>query len=80
MPDARSLPSPAPRYRTLTMVASGLWLFEVTLLAVQGGPRSAPGYNRRSRFEPCPECGEKVRVGADGWGYCRNCREEFDFN
>lgn len=80
MPDASSWSSPAPRYRALTTVAWGLWLFEVARLAVQGGPRSAPGYNRRNRFEPCPQCGEKVRVAADGWGYCRSCRQDFDFN
>lgn len=25
-----------------------------------------------------PDCGRKVRLGADGWGYCRGCRQEFD--
>jgi hypothetical protein len=24
------------------------------------------------------DCGKKVRLEADGWGYCRECRVEFD--
>jgi hypothetical protein len=80
MPDDSSSPSPVPSgCRLLTIASLGLWVFEVTRFAVDGGPRSSPGYNRRRKFALCPKCGHKVRVGADGWGYCRKCREEFNF-
>jgi hypothetical protein len=78
MPEATS--SSLLASRALKLAARGLWLVAVIRLAVQGGPRSAPGYNRPNRFEPCPQCGHKVRVEADGWGYCRRCGKEFDFN
>jgi hypothetical protein len=77
MPDDSSSSSPAPSCRLLAIASLGLWMLEVTRFAVDGGPRSSPGYNRRRKFAPCPKCGKKVRVGADGWGYCRNCRQEF---
>lgn len=78
MPHAGSSSSPAPSCRALAIAFLGLWGFAIARLTVEGGPRSAPGYNRR-KFAPCPKCGKKVRVEADGWGYCRNCRQEFRF-
>jgi hypothetical protein len=31
----------------------------------------------RPVFVLCPECAGKVRLAADGWGYCRHCGGEF---
>jgi hypothetical protein len=80
MSDHSGPPSRVPS-RPLAMVAAlGLWVLGLARIAVDGGTRSSPGYNRPKRYEPCPQCGKKVRVKAGGWGYCRNCREEFNFN
>ena len=55
------------------------WMLLVFMrFAVDGGPRSSPGYNLRGRVVLCPTCGKKVRLEKDGWGYCRKCRREFD--
>jgi hypothetical protein len=52
-------------------------LLAVALLAVDGGPLSAPGYGPIGRVVRCPWCHKKVRLAADGWGYCRRCDQEF---
>ena len=33
---------------------------------------------RRRRPIVLHSCGAKVRLGADGWGFCRECRVEFN--
>lgn len=59
--------------------ARSCWMLLVLVrFAVDRGPLSAPGYNSRGQVVRCPTCGKKVRLGADGWGYCRKCRSEFD--
>jgi hypothetical protein len=56
-----------------------LWaLLAAIRFAIDMGPRSAPGYDPRRKVVLCPSCGKKVRLEADGWGYCRRCRLEFD--
>lgn len=78
MPDA-TRSSPLTRYcRAVVIAASWLWALAGMRFAVQGGPRSSPGYNRK-KFVPCPKCGEKVRLNADGWAYCSSCRSEFKY-
>jgi len=55
------------------------WMLLLSMrFAVDRGPLSAPGYNSRGQVVRCPTCNKKVRLGADGWGYCRKCRREFD--
>ena len=39
---------------------------------------SAFGHNRRQRVYVLHDCGEKVRLAADGWGFCPECRVEFN--
>jgi hypothetical protein len=69
---------PSLRSVRLAIVSSfSLLAFGIARIAVEGGPRSSPGYNRRKRYAPCPKCGNQVRVGTDGWAYCRSCRHEF---
>ena len=42
-------------------------------------PLSFPGGgSRRGYVFVLHDCGEKVRLKADGWGFCRECRTEFD--
>jgi hypothetical protein len=73
--------SSRPRVRSGGRAAPA-WLSWMTLVfmrfAVDRGPLSAPGYNSRGRVVRCPTCGKKVRLGTDGWGYCRKCRRNFD--
>jgi hypothetical protein len=72
--------SPQTRHCRMLEAAVGLfWVLVVMRFAVQGGSRSSPGYNRRSKFAQCPKCGENVRLEADGWGYCYGCDIEFEF-
>ena len=79
MPDEASSAPPTRYCRALALAVRWLWVLAVMRFAVQGGPRSAPGYNHRRKFVPCPKCGKKVRLQADGWAYCRSCRSEFKF-
>lgn len=56
-----------------------LWmLFVVAGVAVHWGSRRSAGHLTEGKLVFCPECGKKVRLGADGYGYCRKCRLEFD--
>ena len=73
-----SRPRGGPRGRVAP--APLLWTLLLLFMrfAVERGPLSAPGYNSRGQVVRCPTCGKKVRLGADGWGYCRKCRREFD--
>lgn len=41
-------------------------------------PLSFPGHGHNSRPIVLHDCGEKVRLQADGWGFCRECRVEFN--
>jgi hypothetical protein len=79
MPDETGSSSQTCYHRALALAAWGLWVLAATRFTVERGSRRAPGYNRRRRFALCPECGEKVRVQADGWCYCRDCGIEFEF-
>jgi hypothetical protein len=54
------------------------WILVFARFAVDGGARSAPGYDPYRRVVLCPWCGKKVRLKADGWGYCSRCRADFD--
>jgi phage terminase large subunit GpA-like protein len=49
----------------------------VLILLAAGLGALAP--DRRRKFVPCPKCGEKVRLEADGWGQCFDCDIEFEF-
>lgn len=41
---------------------------------------STGGYDPRRSDYPVVlhDCGRKIRLGADGWGFCRACGTEFD--
>jgi len=41
-------------------------------------PLSTGGFDPRHRPVVLHDCGRRIRLGADGWGYCRACRAEFD--
>jgi hypothetical protein len=78
MPDETSS-RPRAGSGQVSMLAQPSWMLLVFMrFAVDRGPLSAPGYNSRGQVVRCPTCGKKVRLGADGWGYCRKCRREFD--
>lgn len=53
-------------------------LFILLAASAEGGARSSAGFDPRKRRVWCPQCGKKVRLRADGWGYCRRCGAEFD--
>jgi hypothetical protein len=69
---------PPPRPCRALAALRLFWVLAFARFAVDGGTRSAPGYDPYRRVVLCPWCGRKVRLGADGWGYCRTCRSEFD--
>jgi len=71
--------SPVRFWPALTALIRWAWLTLVVIrLAVDIGPRSAPGYDPRRKVVLCPKCGQKVRLEADGWGSCHHCGHEFD--
>jgi hypothetical protein len=78
MLDEVSTPPRAGPGRTAAPARLSWMLLVFVRFAVDRGPLSAPGYNSRGQVVRCPTCHKKVRLGADGWGYCRKCRCEFD--
>lgn len=43
--------------------------------------RSFPGHEGAAqRNTICKDCGKDIKVGADGWAYCRRCRTETNAN
>jgi hypothetical protein len=70
--------SPTP-YRMVASASCWVWaILIVTRLATHGGSRRSPGYLQQRKIVLCPACAKKVRLQADGRGYCRKCRLDFD--
>jgi hypothetical protein len=79
MADEKSSWLPTRSCQVSRLRASCLWaLIAAMRFATDVGPRSGPGYDPRRKVVLCPECGRRIRLEADDWGYCRRCRLTFD--
>jgi hypothetical protein len=78
MSDQANFYDQTPRCRSSAGGYCFLLLLVLTGVAVQGGSRRSAGHLPEGKIVYCPECGKKVRLGADGYGYCRKCRLDFD--
>ncbi len=79
MPGETRSSSPTRCCRVLATASRWFWVLAVVRLAIRDGSRLPPGYSWRRKLVPCPTCGKKVRLQADGWAYCTVCHAEFEY-